>query len=451
MDSKMNDLNKNVQDKSASCKISTSRKKIYNVCILIIIFLCTPKCLSLEPNEVLIIANKDIPQSTEIASYYCLKRGMPQDNILALSLGKNLNDSISRENYRKQIVEPIRREFEKRDLLGKIRCLLTVYGVPFKVGSRGVSEGREEELKELKNLIEKKKEEFEAIKETEKVGTIRYEEAKNQIDQLQLRIDVMSGSQTSASLDSELTMVLFDGYELYRWQPNLLKKGITPNPSSPASADVLQEAKKRLLMVSRLDGPSDKIVKGLIDKAITAETSGLKGNAYFDSRGIVKNDSYGQYDYSLRDLASFTKSETNIPVIQDQNAKLFQAGDCPETALYCGWYSLREYVDAFDFVDGAVGFHIASFEAVNLRDPNSNQWVPAMLMDGITATLGPVTEPYLQAFPDPKAFFTELYDGKCLVEAYYATNPFNSWQLLLIGDPLYKPFKKSPFVSGLSK
>jgi uncharacterized protein (TIGR03790 family) len=292
MDSKMNDLNKNVQDKSASCKISTSRKKIYNVCILIIIFLCTPKCLSLEPNEVLIIANKDIPQSTEIASYYCLKRGMPQDNILALSLGKNLNDSISRENYRKQIVEPIRREFEKRDLLGKIRCLLTVYGVPFKVGSRGVSEGREEELKELKNLIEKKKEEFEAIKETEKVGTIRYEEAKNQIDQLQLRIDVMSGSQTSASLDSELTMVLFDGYELYRWQPNLLKKGITPNPSSPASADVLQEAKKRLLMVSRLDGPSDKIVKGLIDKAITAETSGLKGNAYFDSRGIVKNDSY---------------------------------------------------------------------------------------------------------------------------------------------------------------
>jgi uncharacterized protein (TIGR03790 family) len=65
-----------------------------------------------------------------------------------------------------------------------------------------------------------------------------------------------------------------------------------------------------------------------------------------------------------------------------------------------------------------------------------------MLRDGITATLGAVTEPYLQSFPEPKAFFSELFDGCCLVEAYYRTAPFNSWQLILIGDPLYRPFKK---------
>jgi hypothetical protein len=64
-----------------------------------------------------------------------------------------------------------------------------------------------------------------------------------------------------------------------------------------------------------------------------------------------------------------------------------------------------------------------------------------MLRDGITATLGAVAEPYLSAFPEPAAFFQELYNGSCLVEAYYRTNPFNSWQLLLIGDPLYTPFK----------
>jgi uncharacterized protein (TIGR03790 family) len=65
-----------------------------------------------------------------------------------------------------------------------------------------------------------------------------------------------------------------------------------------------------------------------------------------------------------------------------------------------------------------------------------------MLRDGITATFGPVAEPYLHSFPEPQAFFGELYEGKCLVEAYYGTKPFNSWQLLLIGDPLYKPFAK---------
>jgi len=123
---------------------------------------------------------------------------------------------------------------------------------------------------------------------------------------------------------------------------------------------------------------------------------------------------------------------------------LFEPGSCPETALYCGWYSLQKYVDAFDFVDGAIGYHIASFEAAALRDPNSLQWCPAMLRDGITATLGPVNEPYLFAFPEPRAFFAALYDGRCLVEAYFLTQRFTSWQMVLIGDPLYRPFKTRP-------
>jgi len=62
-------------------------------------------------------------------------------------------------------------------------------------------------------------------------------------------------------------------------------------------------------------------------------------------------------------------------------------------------------------------------------------------MDGITATLGPVAEPYLHTFPESRAFFPKLYEGNCLVEAYYRTKPVNSWQMLLIGDPLYRPFK----------
>ncbi|MHC4648832.1 MAG: TIGR03790 family protein [Planctomycetota bacterium] len=91
-----------------------------------------------------------------------------------------------------------------------------------------------------------------------------------------------------------------------------------------------------------------------------------------------------------------------------------------------------------------MGYHIASLEAENLRDPNSSRWCPAMLADGITATLGAVAEPYLHSFPEPKAFFLQLFDGRCLVEAYYLTKPFNSWQLVLIGDPLYRPFKRRP-------
>jgi uncharacterized protein (TIGR03790 family) len=386
--------------------------------------------LALEPDEILVIANKDIEASSQIARYYCEKRNVPAKNILSLSLGTNLNDTISRDDYEKRLAGPIRKRLLTAYLPGQIRCLLTTYGVPIKVGPRGMLTGMEGKLKELKESAEQEKNKLDQLKKDGRADSPDYQEISRRLEQMQMEIDHISGRETNASVDSELSMVLFGPYELYRWQPNMLKD------------DVLG-LDFRTLMVSRLDGPNYSIVKGLVDKAIAAEKTGLKGIAYIDSRGIShKKDLFGFFDQSLLDLAMFLRLRTEMPVKEEQTEKLFEPNSCPQTAIYCGWYSLKKYVDAFDFVDGAVGFHISSWEAVDLRDPNSSQWCPAMLRDGITATLGAVAEPYLHSFPEPRAFFGELFDGKCLVEAYYHTQPFNSWQLVLIGDPLYRPSKK---------
>ena len=65
-----------------------------------------------------------------------------------------------------------------------------------------------------------------------------------------------------------------------------------------------------------------------------------------------------------------------------------------------------------------------------------------MIEDGVAATIGPVYEPYLMAFPRPEQFFGLLLEGQLtLVECYYRTLPFNSWMMTLIGDPLYRPYK----------
>jgi uncharacterized protein (TIGR03790 family) len=399
--------------------------------VILLTLLCCRAVFALEPNEILIIANKDIEESLRLARYYCAQRGVPDKNIFALPLGASLKDTISRNNYKKQLVEPIRKKFFTDRLLGEIKCLLTTYGVPIKVGGQGVLEGQEDKLKELNRLAEQENKILERLKQADLTDSAEYKQVNGRLAQLQLAIDRINGKETHASVDSELSLVLFDSYDLYRWQPNMLK-------------DEVRSHNSITLMVSRLDGPDYDIIKGLIDKAITAEKIGLKGTAYIDSRGITSRNMYGHFDLSLRNLAAFTKSETEIRVIEEQAAKLFAPGTCPQTALYCGWYSVGTYIDAFDFVDGAIGYHIASFEAVNLRNPNSSQWCPAMLMDGITATLGPVAEPYLHTFPEPRAFFPKLYEGNCLVEAYYRTKPVNSWQMLLIGDPLYKPFKTFP-------
>ena len=47
----------------------------------------------------------------------------------------------------------------------------------------------------------------------------------------------------------------------------------------------------------------------------------------------------------------------------------------------------------------------------------------------------------MQAFPVPEVFFSVLIDGYyTLAEAYFLSLPYLSWQMVLVGDPLYRPF-----------
>jgi uncharacterized protein (TIGR03790 family) len=396
--------------------------------ILIGLLFCTSTS-ALEPNQILVIVNNDIPASVQLGQYYCQRRNVPKENILALSLGKILADSISRDDYDKNIAEPVRKRLADQIPGQPIRCLLTTYGVPYKVGPRGPLKEKEEQLRQLETTAAQYEKQLKDSNPADVNANV-----KKELGVIKTEIDWISGRETEAGVDNELPMVLFSPYELYRWQPNQWNRhsGYT-------------EGLILTVMVSRLDGPSPQIARGLIDKAMTAEKNGLKGFAYIDSRGIPddkKAGSFGNFDQKLRNLAVLLRIRTTLEIKEERTEKLFEPRSCPKTAIYCGWYSLKKYVDSFDFVDGAIGAHIASFEAIDIRDPNSTEWCPSMLVRGVTATFGPVAEPYLNAFPDPEEFFLELIEGKCLVEAFWRSQPFCSWQMMLIGDPLYTPFAR---------
>ena len=263
------------------------------------------------------------------------------------------------------------------------------------------------------------------------VGTIRW------IDE---QLDALGKNETAASFDSELALIHWPDYPLLRWCPNPLYYGSAETPASWPT-----------LMVARLAAPKPELVKGLIDASLATEKVGLRGKVYLDARGLDyqpardKLGSYACHDQSLRDLAERLRKHTKLEVVLDNKAELFQPGQCPEAALYCGWYSLAHYVDAFAWRPGAVAYHIASSEAVELLKPDSRLWCPAMLQRGVAATLGPTFEPYLAAFPLPDDFFSLLLTGRAtLAETYYRTSPFLSWAMVLVGDPLYNPFKNHP-------
>ncbi|WP_197531297.1 TIGR03790 family protein [Posidoniimonas corsicana] len=258
-------------------------------------------------------------------------------------------------------------------------------------------------------------------------------------------ISTAEKNETGSSLDSELSLIYWpEDYQLLRWQPNYLR--------TTFDGSQLRETFPTM-MVARLDGPDLKTAKRLIDDAIAVEKAGgLQGKAYFDARGLAEREgppletgSYPDYDRALLVTAEGMKTVTNeageprFEVVLNEAPELFGPGDCPDAALYCGWYSLGKYVDAFDWRKGAVAYHLASAEARTLHEENAKTWCKSLLEDGVCATVGPVYEPYLVAFPRPNEFFALLTKSDLtLVEVYYRTKPFNSWMMVLVGDPLYQ-------------
>jgi uncharacterized protein (TIGR03790 family) len=254
-------------------------------------------------------------------------------------------------------------------------------------------------------------------------------------------IAYLKPENTEACLDSELALLLAgQPYPLSNWLPNPRNIELYPTIQHMNSIP-------RTLLVCRLDGLDVNHVERMIDTTIAVEKKGLEGKLYLDARGLHGTDPYSAYDADLRRAAEWLKEHSTIEVVLDDNPELLQAKNAPDAALYLGWYSLRNYQPTAQWVQGAVGFHLASNEMFTLHDPDERGWVPNLLNRGFCGTLGPTDEPYLTSFPKASQFFPLLLSGEFTQgEVFEVTNPMLSWRIGFVGDPLYNPYKVKPRV-----
>jgi hypothetical protein len=197
--------------------------------------------------------------------------------------------------------------------------------------------------------------------------------------------------------------------------------------------------------VWRLDGATQALAQGLVDKAIAAETNGLAGQVCIDrNRGpitSVLDSDYGEGDWDLHQAATFS-GQASFTVVEDPNSAEFGTSPapltCPNSALYSGWYSFDHYNNAFTWNTGAIGFHLDSASALNPRSgPN---WSANAVFNGITVTTGSVAEPYLEGLVRPGGTFRDLFQGANLGDAFLRNTRWLKWMILYLGDPLYRPF-----------
>ncbi|CAN5442366.1 hypothetical protein BH09PLA1_BH09PLA1_10790 [soil metagenome] len=258
---------------------------------------------------------------------------------------------------------------------------------------------------------------------------------------LTAQVDYLTAEASDAAFDSELALVMWPNYQRPQWMPN------------PLSYRYLESRTPQVMMVMRLDAPTPQKVRDIIATSIQVERDGIKGGALIDAGGAQKldpdhkNGGFWSFEQTYKRLALLLKQKTKLQVGYDEGPEVLPPHTVKNVALYAGWYNVQNYVPSADLAPGAVGYHVASYEMTSLHDGNTG-WCKGLLNDGAVATLGPVSEPFLHAFPAPDDFFPLLLTGQMsLAEVYWRTTPLTSWKICMVGDPLYTPYRKNPALS----
>ncbi len=370
-------------------------------------------------DEVVVIYNSQLPESKAVAEHYAAARSVPADHVFGFGL--TTNEIITRADFTDFLQHPLADRLEAcglwtfgeadsppinglvqppgiRVVQSKIRYAVLCYGVPLKIAP-----------------------------------TILPEEPSTKTMPPEFR-------RNEASVDSELA-----------WLPLLKEKipltGPLQNPCYLCTNRATLNCTNGILLVSRLDGPTADIATHLVDKAMTAEATGLWGRAYIDARGIARQSPYYLGDEWMLASAEIARELGFETEVDTNEATLPDTFPMSHIAIYAGWYAFDPcgpfLAPQMEFMPGAIAYHLNSFSADTVRSTTHN-WCGPLLARGATCTMGCVNEPLLVLTPNIAACLEDLANGYTYGEAAWAAQPALSWQSAIIGDPLYRPFHKPP-------
>jgi uncharacterized protein (TIGR03790 family) len=383
------------------------------------VLLLAPALVRAGGDEVVVVYNTQMPGSQDVAEHYAAMRHVPAGQVFGFAL--TTNEVMTRDDFTELLQKPLAAKLEaaklwkfgsinlparngrparteNRVVASKIRYAALCYGVPLKIAPSSIIQEIEQKLTQ---------DEF---------------------------------NRNEAAVDSELAWLPVSRNEISLTGP-------LQNPFYMTTNRAALNCTNGILLVARLDGPTPEIARGLVDKAMEAESNGYWGRAYFDARGLDRTNSYHLGDAWILGAAEVCRQQ-GFDVETDTNAASWPvSAPMSHIAFYAGWYDDTvngPFVEKqVEFMPGAFAYHLHSFSADSLRTTNHN-WCGPLLARGATCTMGCVYEPYLQFTPNIAFFAQAICNGWTFGESAWASQIALSWQITVIGDPLYQPFKTPP-------
>jgi uncharacterized protein (TIGR03790 family) len=354
--------------------------------------------------NVAVVINDASPASQQIGEYYVKKRGIPPENIIHIKAPTD--DEVRQVVFTATIQAPIALALTRADLQDRILYIVLTKGIPLRIAGTPAPNG------------------------------------------------------TVASVDSELTL-------LYRRMTGVLTRfpGPLPNPyylnkAAIAKAGPFTHSEFDIYLVTRLDGFSVEDVEHLIDRSMAPATH---GRVVLDEKATLFNRT-GE-DWLEEAAKRLSDMGFEQQVLLDKDAAPVR--NVKDAIGYYSWASndpanrVRNF--GVEFVPGALAATFVSSDARTFQEPPS-EWKPTsdwndkkswfagspqtlsgdLIREGVTGVAGQVAEPLLGATVRPQILFPAYFAGRNLAESYYLAIPYLSWQTVVIGDPLCRPFPATP-------
>ena len=388
----------------------------------LIALLFPARLFALDPTRVLIV-HADNAADRELANYYALKRGVPADHILAVSIHvPRFYLCGDYSVFQNDLIKPIKLKLAQ---LGPtaIDVILLAGPIPSGVSSARSCAGGYLEPVSVDNAL---------------MGLNYWDPATNNIIQ-----------DTNSYFDPTPSFTLEKG---------------------PFNHATFKFHGTEMYLVSRLG--SQTALAGLeeIDQALYADRylsplpGYYNGYAYVDSRSAVYTDAYLSASDSVQKglYTSYDSADENIaysehfikasgfPLKWENTAGSISIGapgatwsdgtpalTAPRPLFYGGWYNPCCFADVFDWLPGSV-----------VTDLNSGPFFALYngLARGASAVAYVIGEPFLDGIQRPHTLYYYILNGYSFAEASTLSTPDIGWMETNEGDPLYAPTRNRPLI-----
>ena len=363
-----------------------------------------PRVHAQSPENVAVVINDNSSDSRTVGEAYVRARSIPESNVLRIRT--SMEETVDRATFTRTIEGPLGAAIARGRLQDRILYLVLTKGTPLRIAGTPGRDG------------------------------------------------------TGASVDSELAL-------LYRRMTGVAvsARGAVANPYFLGDRDVsdARPFSHRLFdifLVSRLDGYTVADALALIERGMSAHSP---GRIVLDQRDATADDIGGRW----LQLASkrLTDQGHGDLVVLESTSKA--ARNVTNVLGYVSWGSTdpqnRVRSSGMTFSPGAVATSFVGTDGRTFREPPP-AWVPSgdpvnrsgwyagspeslvgdLIRDGVTGAAGYVAQPFFDGTVRPQVLFPAYVAGFNLIEAFYLAMPDLSWQAIVIGDPLCRPFQREP-------